>query len=170
MDSQIPKAWLPAHRFTLESELKFENLLEDLCQLGKPFTLRLWEMGDAQYQHAIDAEIRPSASYEGAAEIILLISKRYQSRAQVSELESRNFSRSAPTSPVWKRIMRGKPSSRVLANHALAGIKFAIDFKPNSGFVVKSEVNQVQKALDEILVKHQTWTTPSSGELRFLNP
>ena len=37
-NDQIPKAWLPAHNFTLEGESKYEKLLTDVCKIGETST------------------------------------------------------------------------------------------------------------------------------------
>lgn len=65
--------------------------------------------------------------------------------------------------------MLGEPAANAVANHALAGIKFAAGFKPNMGFEVKSESSQIQKALDEVMKVHNVWSMPSTGSLWFLN-
>ena len=169
MESRIPKAWLPAYTFELESERKYQDLLADLCEVGEPFVFKCWDWDGFEYQHAVDAFIKPSAGQQDSAVIELRVTKKYQSKANVEALLKRNFKRSLPTSPLWTRIMQGKPAANAVANHALAGIKFAADFKPNMGFEVKSETSQVQVQLDDVMRKHHVWSMPSTGNLWFLN-
>jgi len=52
---------------------------------------------------------------------------------------------------------------------ALAGIKFAAAFKPNMGFKVIAEAQNMQTALDNVMAKHNVWGMPSTGDLWFLN-
>ena len=65
--------------------------------------------------------------------------------------------------------MLGKAAPSALANHALAGIKFAADFKPNSGFKVVAANNQLQTALDQIVDSHNWRGAPAYGDIKFLN-
>lgn len=169
MESRIPKAWLPAYNFTLETERKYQDLLTDLCAVGQPFVFKCWDWDGQGYQHSVDAFIKPSKSTQDSAVIELRVTKKYQSKSDVQALTDINFKRSLPTSPLWTRVMLGLPAPSAVANHALAGIKFAADFKPNMGFVVSSEVNQVQAALDKVMKNHNVWNMPSTGPLRFLN-
>lgn len=169
MESRIPKAWLPAYTFSLESERKYQDLLADLCAIGEPFVFKCWDWDGYEYQHSVDAYIKPSKGQQGSAVIELRVTKKYQSRADVEALVTRNYKRSLPTSPLWTRVMLGKPAENALANHALAGIKFAAGFKPNMGFEVKAETNENQAALNEVLKSHSVWSMPSTGALLFLN-
>jgi hypothetical protein len=169
MESRIPKAWLPAYTFELESERKYQDLLADLCEIGEPFVFKCWDWDGFEYQHSVDAYIKPSTGQHDSAVIELRVTKKYQSRANIEALLSRNFKRSLPTSPLWTRMMPGKPAAKIVANHTLAGIKFAAEFKPNMGFEVKSETNQGQALLDAVLRKHRVWSMPSTGNLWFLN-
>ena len=169
MDKRIPKAYLPAYQFTLEGEKKFEDLLTDLCKVGQKFVFKIWDWDGYEYLHAVDAEITPSNSAQGFATVELRVLKKYQSRSDVAMLEAINFKRSLPTSPIWRRVMLGKVAPSALANHALAGIKYSADFKPNSGFKVSAESNQVQEALNRIVDTHQWWDMDSTGDIKFLN-
>ncbi len=65
--------------------------------------------------------------------------------------------------------MLGLPSPSAVANQALAGIKFAADFKPDMGFKVVAEAQTMQTALDSVMAKRKTWDMPSTGDLWFLN-
>ena len=65
--------------------------------------------------------------------------------------------------------MLGKPAPAVLANYALAGIKFGAAFKPNMGFMVQAESDELQESFDVVLKEHNIWGMPSSGDLWFLN-
>lgn len=169
MESRIPKAWLPAYNFTLETERKYQDLLSDLCAVGQPFVFKCWDWDGYEYQHSVDAYIKPSRSPQDSAVIELRVTKKYQSKSDVQALTDRSFKRSLPTSPLWTRVMLGQPAASAIANHALAGIKFAAAFKPNMGFVVSSEVNQVQAALNKVMKSHNVWSMPSTGSLWFLN-
>jgi hypothetical protein len=169
MDNRIPKAYLPAYQFTLEGEKKFEDLLTDLCKVGQKFVFKIWDWDGYEYLHAVDAAIAPSTSAQGSAAIELRVLKKYQSRSDVEMLEALNYKRSLPTSPIWTRVMLGKVAPSALANHALAGIKYSADFKPNSGFKVSAESNQVQEALNRIVDTHQWWGMDSTGDIKFLN-
>lgn len=169
MDNRIPKAYLPAYNFTLEGEKKFEDLLTDLCKVGQKFVFKIWDWDGREYLHAVDAEITPSTSTQGSATIELRVLKKYQSRSDVAMLEAINYKRSLPTSPIWKRKMLGKVASSALANHALAGIKYSVDFKPNSGFEVSAESNQLQEVLNRIVDSHQWFDMDMTGDIKFLN-
>lgn len=169
MDNRIPKAYLPAYQFTLEGEKKFEDLLTDLCKVGQKFVFKMWDWDGYEYLHAVDAEITPSNSAQGSAVIELRVLKKYQSRSDVAMLEAINFKRSLPTSQIWTRVMLGKVAPSALANHALAGIMYSADFKPNSGFKVSAESNQVQEALNRVVDGHQWWGMDSTGDIKFLN-
>jgi hypothetical protein len=169
MDKRIPKAWLPAYNFTLEAERRYQDLLSDLCAVGQPFELKCWDWDGYQYQHSVNAGIKPSSSPEDSAVIELRVTKKYQSHSDVKALEETSFKRFLPTSPFWTRVMLGQPSPNAIANHALAGIKFAASFKPNMGFKVVAESPQVQSALDEVKTNHKVWGMPSTGDLLFLN-
>ena len=169
MDNRIPKAYLPAYQFTLEGEKKFEDLLTDLCKVGQKFVFKIWDWDGYEYLHAVDAEITPSNNAQGSAVIELRVLKKYQSRSDVAMLEAINYKRSLPTSPIWTRVMLGKAAPSALANHALAGIKFAADFKPNSGFKVVAANNQLQTALDQIVDSHNWRGAPAYGDIKFLN-
>ncbi len=169
MENRIPKAWLPAYNFELDSERKYQDLLADLCDVGEPFVFKCWDWDGFDYQHAVDAYIKPSVGHQDSAVIELRVTKRYQSKANVEALVDRNFKRSLPTSPLWTRIMPGKPAANSIANHALAGIKFATGFKPNMGFVVSADSAPVQESLNTVLNRNGAWGMPSAGELRFLN-
>ena len=65
--------------------------------------------------------------------------------------------------------MLGQVTPTALANHALAGIKFAADFKPNSGFKVVAASNQLQAPLNQIVDSHNWWGAPAYGDIKFLN-
>jgi hypothetical protein len=169
MESRIPKAWLPAYAFNLESERRYQDLLTDLCAIGQPFVFKCWDWDGHEYQHSVDAYIKPSKGNQDSAVIELRVTKKYQSKADVAALLDMNYKRSLPTSPLWTRVMLGKPAANAVANHALAGIKFAAGFKPNMGFEVRSESNAIQKALDEVMKLHNVWGMPSTGSLWFLN-
>ncbi len=169
MESKIPKAYLPAYQFTLEGEKKFETLLEDLVALGRPFVFKVWDWDGREYLHAVDVELTPSISAQGSATLELRVTKKYQSRTDVKALEERGYKRPLPTSPIWTRVMLGQVAPSALANHALAGIKFAADFKPNSGFKVVAASNQLQTVLDRIVDSHNWWGAPAYGDIKFLN-
>ena len=169
MENHIPKAYLPAYQFKLEGEKKFEDLLTDLCKVGQKFVFKIWDWDGYEYLHAVDAEITPSTSAQGSAAIELRVLKKYQSRSDVAMLEALNYKRSLPTSPIWTRVMLGKVAPSALANHALAGIKYSADLKPNSGFKVSAESNQVQEALNRVVDTHQWWGMDSTGDIKFLN-
>lgn len=164
-----PKAYLPSYKFALEGERKYEVLLTDLCKVGQQFVFKVWDWDGYEYQHAVDAEITPSTNADGSATIELRVTKKYQSRSDVNALEDRNFKRSQPTSPIWTRQMIGNVAPSALANHALAGIKFAADFKPNSGFKVFATNYQTQASLDRIVNNHNWWGAPAYGDIKFLN-
>lgn len=166
---KTPKAYLPSHQFTLEGEKKYEKLLTDLCKVGQQFVFKVWDWDGYEYQHAVDAEITPSTNAQSSATIELRVTKKYQSRSDVRALESRSFERPLPTSPIWTRVMLGAVAPAALANHALAGIKFAADFKPNSGFKVVAANNQLQAVLDQIVDSHNWWGAPAYGDIKFLN-
>lgn len=168
-NDQIPKAWLPAHNFTLEGESKYEKLLTDLCEVGQPFIFKCWDWDGYTYLHSVNTAITPSTSPQGSAHIELRVTKKYQSRSDVEALENRGYKRALPTSSVWTRVMLGKPAPAVLANHALAGIKFGAAFKPNMGFTVQAESIEFQEDFDQILKEHNVWSMPSTGDLWFLN-
>ena len=164
-----PKAYLPSYQFTLEGERKYEKLLTDLCKVGQQFAFKVWDWDGREYLHAVDAELTPSTSAQGSATIELRVTKKYQSLSDVRALEARNFKRSLPTSPIWTRVMLGQVAPSALANHALAGIKFAADFKPNSGFKVVAANKQLQVVLDQIVDSHNWWGAPAYGDIKFLN-
>jgi len=65
--------------------------------------------------------------------------------------------------------MLGQVAPAALANHALAGIKFAADFKPNSGFKVVAASDQLQAVLDQIVDSPNWWGAPAYGDIKFLN-
>ena len=169
MDNRIPKAYLPAYQFTLKGEREFEDLLTDLCKVGQKFVFKIWDWDGYEYLHAVDAEITPSNSAQGSAVIELRVLKKYQSRSDVAMLEAINYKRSLPTSPIWTRVMLGKVAPSALANHALAGIKYSADFKPNSGFQVSGESNQLQEALNRVVDSHDWWSRDDTGNIKFLN-
>lgn len=169
MDEQVPKAWLPAFEIANDEEKRYESLLIDLCALGHRFVFKCWDWDGYRYQHSVDAEIWPSRGHHDEASIQLRVMKRYQARIDVENLEAKSFRRSIPTSPIWSKKMRGKPSPKALANHTLYGIKMAAGFKSNMGFDVSAESNQVQKALDAICGKHRVWGVPVYPNIWFLN-
>jgi hypothetical protein len=169
VDKRIPKAWLPSYSFTLESEQKYQDLLTDLYLVGEPFVFKCWDWDGTQYQHSVNALINPSKGPQDSAVIELQVTKKYQSRSDVSALEDRNFRRTLPTSPMWRREMLGQPAPHAVANHALAGIMFAAEFKPNMGFKVAAESSSAQSAMDKVMVSHKVWGMPSTGNLWFLN-
>lgn len=84
-------------------------------------------------------------------------------------MEARSFTRSLPTSPIWTRELLGEVAPAVLANHTLAGIKFAAEFKPNMGFQVDAESQKTKETLNKVLALHKVWGMPSTGDLWFLN-
>jgi len=169
MEQRIPKAYLPAFQFTLEGEKKYERLLTDLCKVGQPFVFKVWDWDGYEYLHAVDAAITPPTNTRSSATIELRVTKKYQSRSDVKTLESKNYKRSLPTSPIWTREMLGQVAPSALANHSLAGIKFAADFKPNSGFKVVAATTQLQTVLDLIVDSHNWWGAPAYGDIKFLN-
>ncbi len=166
---ETPKAYLPAYQFTLEGEKKFEQLLTDLATVGEPFVFKVWDWDGYEYQHAVDVEITPYTSRQGSATIELRVTKKYQSRRDVETLENKSYKRPLPTSPIWTRVMLGLVAPSALANHALAGIKFAAEFKPNSGFKVVAANEQSQVVLDRIVDSHNWWGAPAYGDIKFLN-
>lgn len=168
-DEKYPIAWLPAHSFQTEGERRYEDLLQDLCGVGKPFTFKCWDWDGYQYQHSVDALVIPSNHPQGSAVIELRVTKRYQSVTDVKAMEELKFKRPSPNSTSWTRTMLGRPSASALANHTLAGIKFAVGFKPNMGFTVSAESASVQVTLNAVLKSNSVWGMPNTGEIRFLN-
>jgi hypothetical protein len=169
MEIQNPKAWLPALHPLSESLQKYEDLLADLCNLGYQFVFRCWDWDGRFYQHSVDTEIVPSKGNRGHTRIELRVTKKYQSRSDVAKLNAISFHRAQATSPIWTKHMIGQPSSKAVANHALAGIKYATEFKPNMGFEVVANTNQVQKILDNKVDAHRWWSMPITGDIKFLN-
>jgi hypothetical protein len=168
-DEKYPIAWLPAHSFLTEAERRYEDLLRDLCAVGKPFTFKCWDWDGYQYQHSVDAFVVPSNHPQGSAVIELRVTKRYQSTTEVKAMEELKYKRPSPNSTSWTRTMLGKPSPSALANHTLAGIKFAAGFKPNMGFKIAAESAEIAEDLTRAAKGHGLWGMPSTGELRFLN-
>ncbi len=169
MEKQNPEAWLPALHPLSEGLQKYEDLLADLCTVGYEFIFRCWDWDGRFYQHSVDAEIVPIKGNRGYTRIELRVMKKYQSRSDVKNLNAISFFRKQSTSPIWTKHMLGQPSSKALANHALAGIKFATELKPNMGFKVIASTNQVQKLLDSRVDAHRWWSMPITGEIKFLN-
>jgi hypothetical protein len=155
--------------FNNKEEERYELLFADLNSLGLPYTVRCEAWDGFAYRHSVTAKIKPSKSPTDSAVIELWVDKHFQALSDVAILRELNYKQTHPTSSKWTKVMLGKPSSSALANHTLAGIKFAADFKSNMGFRVQAESNQVQKAMDAIQNKHNTWGMPSTGDLRFLN-
>ena len=169
MTNEIPKAWLPAYTFNSEGEKKYERLLSDLCSVGKPFTFKCWDWDGSQYQHSVDALVIPNNQPQGSALIELRVTKRYQSVTDVKAMEELKYKRVSPNSTSWKRTMLGWPSASALANHTLAGIKFAAGFKPNMGFIITADSAKVVAALNLAAKGHGLWGMPITGDLWFLN-
>jgi hypothetical protein len=168
-NEKYPIAWLPAHSFVTDAERKYENLLQDLCAVGKPFTFKCWNWDGFQYRHAVDAFITPSVHPQGSAVIELRVTKRYQSATDVSMMADLNYKRPSPNSTSWTRTMLGRPSASALANHALAGIKFGAGFNTNMGFSVSAQSPEIRAMLDSVMRNHSVWGMPSTGDLWFLN-
>jgi len=165
----IPKAWLPAIAFANKEEERYELLFADLNSLGFPYSVRCEAWDGSAYRHSVTAKVKPSKGPSDSAVIELWVDKHFQALSEVGTLRELNYKQTHPTSSKWTKVMLGKPSNFALANHTLAGIKYAAEFKSNMGFRVIAESNQVQRALDAIQERHKTWSMPSTGELKFLN-
>lgn len=111
----------------------------------------------------------PSTSTQGSVTTDLYVLKKYHRHSDVAMLDAINFKRSPPSSPILTRLMLGKVSPSGLSNHAIVGIKYSADLKPNSGFKVSAESNQVQEALNRIVDAHQRWSMDGTGDIKLHN-
>jgi hypothetical protein len=169
MEENKPKAWLPVDNFDSEEFKRYIECFSDLVATGANFRIKFYRWDGYEYQHSVEALVRQQRGANASVTIEIQPTNRYRKFAQVKELESRGYKRAHPTSFKWYREMPGQPSPTSVANYLLSGTKHLVDFRPNIGFVVSSEVNQVQELLDQVLSKHNVWGMPSTGALNFLN-
>jgi|GEM_PF-7045741 hypothetical protein len=168
-NKDTPKAWLPAESFTDEARQRYIACFADLVATQAAFTVQFYRWTGEDYVTAASARITQTFGASSATEIELQASKRYQGVAKVPELEARSYKRAHPTSAIWTKAMRGKPTPSMVSNHLFAGVVHLVDFKTDMGFVVRSESNQAQDLLNKVLAKHNVWGMPTTGDLRFLN-
>jgi hypothetical protein len=168
-NKDTPKAWLPAESFTDEARQRYIACFADLVATQAAFTVQFYRWTGEDYVTAASARITQTFGASSATEIELQASKRYQGVAKVPELEARSYKRAHPTSAIWTKTMRGKPTPSMVSNHLFAGVLHLVDFKTDMGFVVRSESNQAQDLLNKVLAKHNVWGMRTTGDLWFLN-
>lgn len=148
--TEVPKAWLPVEVFDTDASLAIQGMLTQAVDTGTSFNCRFYKLTDNTYELAAEASIIRSSGHNKGVEITLHASKRFQRLANDLELESRTFKRNHPTSAKWTKTMLGTPVSRMVANHALSGVKHLIGLEATTAFSISSPINQVQKSLNLI--------------------
>lgn len=164
-NSGVPKAWLPADTFHEEAQNKYLSTFAELVSTDEPFSFKLFTKGLAGYELSAEGSINQGVSESQAVEISLQATKRFQQRANVKELEARNFKRSHPTSTRWVREMPGKPSSAMVANHLFSGISHLVGFENSLGFTIIAKNKNDKELFTRILAKQQAFQDEISPDV-----
>ncbi len=154
-NDRIPVAWLPAMTPESNFDKQVEFILTRANELGVEYTFKYWELIGRNLEIIASIEVLPSDSREGEARIGLSVTKSRQSIVDVEALSGLNYKRTLETSTTWTRVMRGKPSAKVLANHTLAGVVFGFQVSSSAAFSLTAKSPLDQKPLDLILKAQQ---------------
>jgi hypothetical protein len=154
-NDRIPVAWLPAMTAESNFHKQVEAILTRANELGVEYTLKYWEPISQNLEVVASVEVSPSDSRQGEASIGLSVSKSRQSIVDAEALSGLNYKRNLETSTTWTRVMRGKPSAKVLANHTLAGVVFGFQVSNSAAFSLTAKNLVDQKSLDLLLKVQQ---------------